>query len=170
MWSALRHELEGFLLSRLPVLAGRSATVQALLTEIHLSAFDPGLNVKALRSRCGARNHNVTTQFKLEVGTSVMDYVAAIRMDAAAVCMTRAKWPVVQVAAAVGYRNVQTFHENFRAFHGQTPGEWQKDTRPDLRVKCAFDALGSTRLGPGGGVAEDGTRGGKPQTSAEDNP
>jgi transcriptional regulator GlxA family with amidase domain len=89
-------------------------------------AFGPRINVKVLKAGCAARDNNVSSRFKIEVGVYVVDYIASLRTDAAQWLLTKTSWPIATVAYAVGYEYLQTFYKDFRRIVACTPGAYRR--------------------------------------------
>lgn len=60
-------------------------------------------------------------RFKKHVGSSIMDYVKMLRIDAAKRLLTRTTTPVEQIAHEVGYQDASFFRRIFRADTGLSP-------------------------------------------------
>lgn len=99
--------------------------VRQLLETIRARLFDPETTATAVCSRCGIRNHNVHSQFKMLLGESMREYIERERMDAAKQLLRDPEVYVYEVADAVGYAHVETFSRAFRRQVGCTPGEFQ---------------------------------------------
>jgi two-component system, response regulator YesN len=99
--------------------------VLEVLEAIHASPWDRALCVNALRRRCGVGDHNVSITFKREVGCSIMEYVKALRVEAAAACLRCNSWTVADVADAVGFTSLQSFYVAFKRIYGTTPAVYR---------------------------------------------
>ena len=102
--------------------------VRRVLSHIEENAFDPALNVQRIRLQCGLRDNNVSSRFRLFVGTTIREYLESLRMDAAAVLLKESGVAILEVALAVGYNNLQTFYSAFRRKHSCTPDAFRRRT------------------------------------------
>jgi two-component system response regulator YesN len=100
--------------------------VRQLVNCIHEELFDPGLNVKTLKSRCRVRDHNVSCRFKHEVGRSIKEYLESLRLDAATLLLELGVFSAFEVAQAVGYCHPQTFYRAFIRRFRCTPGDFRR--------------------------------------------
>ena len=102
--------------------------VRRVLTHIEENTFDPALNVHRIRRDCGLRDNNVSSRFRLFVGTTIRDYLESLRMDAAGVLLKESGATILEVALSVGYNNLQTFYGAFRRKHSCTPDAYRRRT------------------------------------------
>jgi len=122
VYQNLRKELL-LLAETAPRPSSRSRHVSELLRFIHESIFESGLSVKVALNRCGIRDHNVSSQFKYEVGVSIKDYITRLRLDCAERCIADGNWPIAAIAQAAGFGHVQTFYALYRRTRSGTPGQ-----------------------------------------------
>ena len=106
---------------------GASCPVQVAraLVYIHGHLFDPGLNAEAVRSGCGVRNHNLTTQFHRTVGVPLRTYIERLRLEVAAQLLHSLPTSAFWIAAAVGYESYETFCRAFRRRYRASPREFR---------------------------------------------
>jgi len=107
--------------------------VCSILRRISKDLFDPGLNVKTLKARCGIRDNNVSSRFRLWLGKSIRAYVEMLRMEAASRLLRQTDFNVLAVATLVGYDRLETFYRAFRRCFACTPAE-HRDRAP--RGEC----------------------------------
>lgn len=119
---ALRREVKRLLESVARDPAMFSPRVSALLSFIHCNITDPRLTVRTLRVQCGARDNNVSSRFKHEVGCSIRDYCELLRLEIARALLHTTNFTVAEIAASVGYEYLQTFYRAFRRHFGSAPG------------------------------------------------
>ena len=67
--------------------------------------------------------------FKSMTGVSVVRYINDLRVERAAVLLSGTQDPVSQIAAAVGFEDVNYFARIFRALRGQSPTEYRKNNK-----------------------------------------
>jgi len=97
------------------------AQVSRVLDFIHRHLFDPQLNAGLVKARCGIRNHNISTRFKVLMGTGIREYIEQLRLQAADRLLRRREIEVYLVALAVGYDHPETFSRAFRRYFGCPP-------------------------------------------------
>lgn len=100
--------------------------VQRVLFHIEENAFDPALNVQRIRLHCGLRDNNVSSRFRLFVGSTIRDYLESRRMEAAAFLLEQSGSIILEVAFAVGYNSLQTFYGAFRRRYSCTPDAYRR--------------------------------------------
>jgi AraC-like DNA-binding protein len=75
------------------------------------------------------------TLFKRHLGVSFHRYLLKLRMEAAAEMLARANTPVKRVAIDLGYDGrAGNFVNDFRRYHGTTPGKWRATLPPSWRI------------------------------------
>lgn len=123
MSEALNLALLRFLEAHPAPVDGKSLQVREILECAHGSLFSCQLNVAWLRARCRVADNNISSRFKHELGLSIKQYLEASRLEAARYVLAdeARSYPVGQVALAVGYRHLQTFHAAFLRRYGTPP-------------------------------------------------
>lgn len=122
-------QLEDWLARFLPEPARRlelPLDIQRVLSYIEQNAFDPKLNVQRIKSNCGLRDNNISSRFRLFVGTTIRDYLESRRMEAATFLLRQSQATIMEVAFAVGYNNLQTFYGAFHRRHSCTPDAYRR--------------------------------------------
>lgn len=103
-------------------MAGYSPNVRAMLNCVQFSLADPELSLHAIAARLGVNASYLSQQFNREVGKSLPEYVAGCRVaEAKKLLRATPPPPVGQVAAAVGFQDVNYFAKVFKKHTGQTP-------------------------------------------------
>lgn len=110
-----------------PIAPGAPSAVQQLQRQLHRDLFDPDLNVKTLKARCGLRDNNVTTLFRRATRRTIRDYIQEERLRAAVLLLEREALPAVEAGLYVGFPSPQTFYRAFRRRFGCTPAEYNED-------------------------------------------
>lgn len=123
------------LASRFRIPPGVTGDVARLLEAIHESVFEPDINVQALRNRSRARDHNVSSRFKAEIGISMRMYIATLRVYAAADLLRTTDWPITEISHTIGYDYLQTFYRDFRKVLAATPGSVRRIAPPPLTLE-----------------------------------
>lgn len=100
--------------------------IQRVLSYIEENAFDPKLNVQQIKSHCGLRDNNISSRFRLFVGTTIRDYLESRRMEAATFLLLQSQATIMEVAFAVGYNNLQTFYGAFHRRYSCTPDNYRR--------------------------------------------
>lgn len=116
-------ERRRLLISSLPLPVTMSGDVRRLVELIHERAFEPRTSVKVLRSAGAARDHNVSSRFKLEIGLSIATYITTLRVHMAMHLLRTTQWSIAEVSHTVGYEYLQTFYRDFRRIADATPGD-----------------------------------------------
>lgn len=99
-----------------------SFQVREILECAHKELFSQVLNVRMLRTRCHISDNNISCRFKQEMGVSIKEYVESLRLGAACDLLRQNRFRVAEVAHAVGYQHLQTFHAAFTRRFGFLPG------------------------------------------------
>lgn len=122
-------QLEDLLAAFLPEPANRRELpldIQRVLSYIEESAFDPKMNVQRIKNHCGLRDNNISSRFRLFMGTTIRDYLESRRMEAATFLLQQSQATIMEVAFAVGYNNLQTFYGAFHRRHSCTPDTYRR--------------------------------------------
>ena len=122
----IEQELDRLRSPDLPRRPSLSYEIHDALSKIHLDPFDPDLNVKTLRGRCGIRDNNFSSRFRFTVGVTVRRYIENLRLDAAARLLEKLEVEVFDIALSVGYQHPQTFYTAFRRRFGCTPSGYRE--------------------------------------------
>lgn len=100
--------------------------VCALVTYLHHHLSDPALRAATAREVLRLRDHNVTSLFAACLGCGMRAYVNRRRVEAAQVLLRQTPAAITEVALAVGYDNLSTFHRAFRRENGLTPAAYRQ--------------------------------------------
>lgn len=103
-----------------------SREVREILECVHLHLFDPGLNVKLVKERCGIRTNNISSRFRWALGIGLRDYIEARRMEAADHLLRTTDVGIFDLAMALGYEHETTFYRAFRRHFGCTPTTFRR--------------------------------------------
>ena len=68
----------------------------------------------------------LTEHFRREFGMTIMEYITKKRMDLAEQLLLGTTEPLGEIAALVGFSDVEYFSRTFKKFHGVAPGAWRK--------------------------------------------
>ncbi len=122
----VQDDLDRFRLERKPRGVELPPKVSAVLQCIHEDLFDPGLNVKTLKQRCGIQDNNISCLFKFALGATIKDYIDSLRMEAADLLLQNRKLGVLDVAIWVGYEHPATFYRVFQKRFNCTPSVYRR--------------------------------------------
>jgi AraC-like DNA-binding protein len=84
------------------------------------------ISIKMISAHVGLSYSYVRKLFKDEMGKNIMDYINDLRAKEAKRLLRTSKMNVSEIAASLGYNNVQRFLRNFRKYEGITPQEFRK--------------------------------------------
>jgi len=92
--------------------------------------LDADLSVAALAGRAGMSPRNFARVFHREVGRSPARWVEALRLEAARLFIEGSERGLAEIAAACGFRSVETLHRRFKVTVGVTPGDYRRRFAP----------------------------------------
>jgi AraC-like DNA-binding protein len=132
-------EMRDHILGRWQPLSNRpSRSVVRLISAIHEGLLDAELNVKVLKAKCGLSDHNVSSQFKLEMGITIRCYIEGLRMQIAGLVCISYRLTAVELSYRLGYEHVQTFYRAFRRYFGCTPKVYEDRNGMKSRVRLGI--------------------------------
>jgi len=82
-----------------------------------------------LQEFCGRQHYSlsyVSRRFKQETGMTFREYLQKVRMEKCCALLSGSDLSVGEAAAAVGYEDMQFFHEVFRKYLHMTPKEYRR--------------------------------------------
>jgi AraC-like DNA-binding protein len=104
--------------------AVESAWVQRMLDVIAARSADP-LSLRTFAAEIGRSEEYLARLFRQQMGTTVREYIARVRLDRAAHAIRRGD-KIEAVALEIGYRSKKNFYRRFRQQFGITPGAFRK--------------------------------------------
>ncbi len=137
-----------------PVPETMPAQVRRMVAFIQARAATP-LSLRTLADALGRQEAYLGRLFRQQMGLSVREYVAQLRLDRASLLIRRGE-KVEAVALAVGYRSKKSFYRQFVRRFGSTPAAYRARTlatRPSppsasaLLQQLAFRMLGPAAAG-----------------------
>ncbi|MEM9795079.1 MAG: AraC family transcriptional regulator [Pseudomonadota bacterium] len=132
--NALARSLEALGAKRRPkAMRGLDGRRLDRVTEYVDAHLDGDLRLGALADVAAVSRHHFARMFRLAVGLTPHGFVAARRMERAAVAM-RGGMGVSQAAASVGYGSGHRFRAAFQAQFGRAPGRYAAMVRRGLEV------------------------------------
>ena len=90
--------------------------------ELHLGEK---FNIAALAERVGYNKNYLSTKFSREVGVSLSDYLARLRIERAKFALHNTSESVQQISERLGFSSVSYFSAQFRKAVGQTPTDYR---------------------------------------------
>ncbi len=72
----------------------------------------------------------ISSRFKVEKGITLLEYLQKIRIKKSCELLLGSNMTVKEIAAEVGYEDIQFFGQVFRRFLHMTPGRYRKTVRP----------------------------------------
>lgn len=110
-------------------MAGYSPNVRSMLTYVQFNLAE-NISLEAIAQQLGANASYLSSQFNREVGKSLPEYVSEKRVaEAKRLLRGRTHLPVGQIAAAVGFSDVNYFTKVFKKKTGQTPSAYRAAQR-----------------------------------------
>ena len=106
-------------------LKGRAKPIQNALNYIDFHYTEP-INLGLLSEVSKVSASYLSTQFKKEMGLSVVDYVNQQRVKQARVLLTTTNLPVNKVSELVGFLDENYFTRMFKRYAGQSPREYRR--------------------------------------------
>ena len=103
---------------------GRTNTSPTIAKAVQMLAQDPGLTGKQLGTRLGLSASRVARLFKLEMGTSLVDYRNRLRLERFHALLDEAGTNLLDAALAAGFGSYAQFHRVFSVQLGTTPGRF----------------------------------------------
>ena len=91
----------------------------------------PGLGAPDVAKALNLSESYLRRLFRQDTGKTIGAWLTQCRMELAVALLQTTSAPVWQVAQDCGYRDVEAFCRNFRAYTGTTPGKYRKAKRND---------------------------------------
>lgn len=89
--------------------------------------LNKNLTLKAISSNIAVSAHYLSTLFKQEVGQSLTDFIAKNRMEQAKYFLRESTLSISEIAAKVGYSDLNYFSKVFKKHYGVTPSSYRED-------------------------------------------
>lgn len=90
---------------------------------------DPGLSIAQIARAADLSESYLCTLFKRECGTTVLDFITELRIEAAKVMLVEGDAKVQAIAAEVGFRDPEWFSTLFKRVAGMPPAEYRERHR-----------------------------------------
>ncbi len=108
-------------------LAGYTSNVRAAINFIQFNISEPDLSLKTIAGAVKTNASYLSHQFNQEVGISIPEYIARMRIEEAQVLLVgNIDFPVGRIAAAVGFQDVNYFSKIFKKIAGCTPSAYRQ--------------------------------------------
>jgi AraC-like DNA-binding protein len=109
-----------------PAHSSSAATVQSIVRYLRDNYARP-LSIRDVAAQIHLSERHVSRLFSAAMGSSVMDYVTALRMETAAQLLVDHHLSVKEIAHATGYPDVRHFTSVFRRRTGLTPTAFRQE-------------------------------------------
>jgi len=100
--------------------------VQAFYKIIKEKLFQPGLRIRDVRKQSGLRNHNISSDFKWQVGKGPKQFILCHRLKLAKRLLRYEQLTITQIAYAVGYDSPSAFSQMFKRREKTTPSTYRR--------------------------------------------
>ena len=101
--------------------------LKKVFTVLAAKLFHPPLNADQAWKAAGIRDHALRAVFKDATGTPLSRYIAAARIEVAAVLMTTTDLDLATISLEVGYTYHPTFAENYKRLKGKLPSQVERE-------------------------------------------
>lgn len=109
-------------------LKGYSPTVQKVINHINLNLSEPH-TLKSLAALCHVSPSYLSSLFKQETGSTLIDYINTQRVKRAAQQLTTTDRSISEVAEEMGILDVNYFAKIFKRTFGMTPTRYRRENR-----------------------------------------
>ena len=109
-------------------LKGYSPTVQKVINHINLNLSEPH-TLKSLAALCHISPSYLSSLFKQETGSTLIDYINTQRVKRAAQQLTTTDRSISEVAEEMGILDVNYFAKIFKRTFGMTPTRYRRENR-----------------------------------------
>ena len=109
-------------------LKGYSPTVQKVINHINLNLSEPH-TLKSLAALCHISPSYLSSLFKQETGTTLIDYINTQRVKRAAQLLSSTDRSISEVAEESGILDVNYFAKIFKRTFGMTPTRYRRENR-----------------------------------------
>ncbi len=103
-----------------------NAFLQTIFHIVEQEYSNPDLSVGLLAEKTGLNARTLSAKFIKSTGKGLLDHIHSVRIGHAKVLLAQGQLSVQEVAAAVGYENVNTFIRVFKRYCYMTPGAYQE--------------------------------------------
>lgn len=152
--------------------ANYTHNVRAAVNYLQFHLADSDLSLRRIAAELGVNASYLSQQFNRETGKRLTEYLAELRVEEAKQLLRSADtMPISQVAAAVGYNDVNYFSRTFRKYTGKTPTEFRNEQEEPSLLQHALAEAGpefqSPLPPPDEKASGGGTKGSAPLSPAD---
>lgn len=97
---------------------------------------DRDFSINTVADRLGMSPAYLSRVFKKSTGTTFVEYVLAVRMDAARNLLSHTDTPIDEIVTAVGFSDISYFYKVFKKVNGCTPAIYRKNHHSDAVKYC----------------------------------
>ena len=101
----------------------------ASVMEMINRSYSDRLSTRELAAAAYMTESHFCRFFKSMTGVSAIRYINDLRVERAAVLLSKTDDPISQIAAAVGFEDVNYFSRIFRSLRGRSPTEYRKNNK-----------------------------------------
>ena len=117
-------------------LANYTPNVRSAINFIQFNMAEPDLSLKRIAKAVNVNASYLSHQFNQEVGTSIPEYIARMRIEEAQnLLLSASGFSVGQIATAVGFQDVNYFSKTFKRIAGCTPSVYRQNGGQNLQGK-----------------------------------
>ncbi|RTE04265.1 AraC family transcriptional regulator [Paenibacillus whitsoniae] len=91
--------------------------------------FHQDLSVEMIADQVNLNPAYLSRMFKQEVGKTLLEYLTIKRLEVSKGMLITSEMTIQEIAASIGYNNVNSFIRFFKRYEGVTPGDFRKAAR-----------------------------------------
>lgn len=110
------------------IYSGDSAIVMQALDFIR-KHYNEDINLKRIAGEIHVNNTYLSTLFKKEMGTSIVDYINELRLEAAAEALENTGDSITEIALSSGFKELSYFTKLFKGKYGKTPRQYRSEQK-----------------------------------------
>ena len=99
--------------------------IRKMLKYIHNHLFENTLTINEVKNACQVRNNNITTKFRMLVGSGTREYVINQRLKAAETILREREVNIYLLANIIGYTE-EAFSKLFKRVTGDSPLQYRE--------------------------------------------
>lgn len=101
-------------------------TVKKVLQHIHAN-YTTAISIDTISCQSGYSQFYIMKVFKQYAGSTIVDYINALRCDKAGIQILTTNHEIAQIATGVGYNNISYFNRQFLSQYGTTPKQYRAE-------------------------------------------
>lgn len=126
---AFLHDLKQAILRELEVKGGNHTDVSEMIEYIHAHYLRQSFSCTEVATHFGMQSSSFSRFFKQQTGLLPINYLTALRIEAAKEMLSTTDLPLSSIVTAVGYYSISSFIKRFREYEKKTPLEYRADNR-----------------------------------------